>query len=133
MQHQEEKNFLIFSVILYGVPSELKIQLHLDSLLTDLDGVNLETRSSNMKRFSTLDTALSTLGLSPDSKGLIYKLVAAIIHLKEIQFEAENDYVCYIKDSSKQFLNHASSLLNIDADELEKALLQHHMGTTNEV
>lgn len=79
-----------------------------------------------------MDTALSAFGISVESRELIYKYVAAILHLREIKFDESNDYACDISESSKMFLGNAATLMNIDVDQLRNAILLLHMSATNE-
>lgn len=131
----EESNFHVFYVIFQQLPNNLKIKLHLDALytFTYLNGYKTSNELEN-QTFTSLDMALSSFGYSTESRNIIYSWLAAILHLGEIQFdESENGYVSGISEATKAYLNYAADLLNIEADQLMKAILQHKITSTNEV
>lgn len=134
MQNPKGSNFHIFDEMFHQLPSNLKSKLHLDSLPTFAClNSNIESPSLASHSFSNMDTALSTFGISVESRELMYKCIAAILHLEKIQFYESHDYVYDISESSRIFLDNAADLLNIDADQLKNAIILHHMSATHEV
>lgn len=134
-QNPEESNFHVFYVIFQHLPNNLKIKFHLNALstFTYLNGYK-PTNDLEFQTFTSLDIALTSFGYSAESKNTIYAWLAAILHLGEIQFdENENGYVTGISESTKMYLNYVADLLNIEADQLMKAILQHKINSTNEV
>lgn len=135
LQNPEGSNFHVFYVIFQQLPNNLKIKLHLDALST-FTYLNGYERSNELEfqSFTSLDMALSSFGYSTESKNILYAWLAAILHLGEIQFdESENGYVSGVSESTKVYVNYAADLLNIEADQLMKAILQHKIPSTNEV
>lgn len=135
MQNPEESNFHVLHVIFQQLPNNLKTKLHLDALPTFafLNGYKT-SNGLESQTFTSLDMALSSFGYSIESKNLIYAWLAAILHLGEIQFvQSDNDNVYDVSKSTKVFLNYAANLLNIEADHLMKAMIEHKISSTNEV
>lgn len=83
-----------------------------------------------MEDFKTLDTALGRMGLSEQEKLAIYTMVAAVLHLGNIEFEDDPEDTrggCRAKQSKESSLSIASNLLGIDASELKQALTSRVM------
>lgn len=68
--------------------------------------------------FKHLDEALKMI----DCGDYIYKLIASILHLGNIKFE-QYDGRTAVTEMTYQSLQNASSLLNVDTNELESTLL----------
>lgn len=114
----------------------LKSKLYLYIIHTSIHAfanlsMNFESGMVGSYSFSELDTALSTFGICAVSRELIYKYVAAILHLGEIQFDDCNNYA-HVSNSSESFLDNAAELLNIDKYQLKDAILLHHINATGE-
>lgn len=78
-----------------------------------------------MEDFSTLNSALSRLGLSESERLQIYTMVAAVLHLGNIEFEDNPEDTrggCRVAKGKERSLEIASRLLGIDASELTQAL-----------
>lgn len=135
MQNPGESNFHALHIIFQQIPKNLTTKLYLDALPTFAYLNNYKTHTiSGFQSFTNFDMALSAFGYTTESKNLIYAWLAAILHLGEIQFDqSENNYVSDVSESSKVFLNYAANLLNIKADQLMKAMLEHEIRSTNEV
>lgn len=78
------------------------------------------------KKFSTVDQILSSLEIADSGKSIIYKHLAAILHLGEIQFEQfetdSREFGAQIIKSTENHVHIASELLNIEPDELKQAI-----------
>lgn len=77
-----------------------------------------------------MDAALSRMGLSDDEKLQMYTLVAAVLHLGNIEFEDDPEDTrggCRAKQSREKSLTIASTLLGIDPSELKQALTSRVM------
>lgn len=75
--------------------------------------------------FTALDKALSRLGLSENEKLQIYTMVAAVLHLGNVEFEDNPEDTrggCRVAKGKEKSLDIASKLLGIDASELTQAL-----------
>lgn len=74
--------------------------------------------------FSVLDAGLSRIGLSDDQKMHLYKALALILHIGNIDFDSDEDNgKCTISSNSFTSLNAAAQLLNIAVKEFENFLL----------
>ncbi|KAI4457701.1 myosin [Holotrichia oblita] len=84
----------------------------------------------DVQDFKTLDSALSRMGISDADKMQIYAMVAAVLHLGNVEFEDDPEDTrggCRAKQSGESSLATASTLLGIDASELKQALTSRVM------
>lgn len=82
------------------------------------------------QHFQNLDEALGRLGLSDTDKMAIYTLVAAVLHLGNVNFEEIPDDVrggCQVAEASERSLDITSRLLGVDPAELRTALVSRVM------
>lgn len=89
-----------------------------------------DTLVDDVEGFQLLDTALTRLGLHEKEKIEIYSLVAAVLHLGNIEFEDNPEDTrggCRVSHASEKSLIIASKLLGIDANELKQALVSRVM------
>lgn len=78
-----------------------------------------------MEDFTALDQALARLGLAEQERLQIYTMVAAVLHLGNVQFEENPEDTrggCRVAKSKEKSLVVASKLLGIDPGELTQAL-----------
>lgn len=81
-------------------------------------------RTNIIENLETVDRALESIGISHDERNRIYKIIAAILHLGNVDIEEENSFEkCKISELSKIHLQHTANLLNIGHQTLETALL----------
>lgn len=71
--------------------------------------------------FQGFDHAMSTLGLLETEKTDFYEVIAGILHLGNVKFEAYGEG-CKINDSSRESFEFAATLLRADTLELEAVL-----------
>lgn len=133
IQSAVENNFHIFDLILNQMTDEWKMKLHLENFPMSCDSKNCE-RPSSIVSFTSLDMALDNFGCSLQSKTLIFQWIAAILHLKLIDFDEDEscEYVHGVTQSTEVFMNNCASLLNISTKELENALLLRYFRSTTE-
>lgn len=74
------------------------------------------------ENFARIDHILSILGIAKNEKNAIYKLLAAILHLGNIQFEA-TDSGAQVIESTEEHVTIASKLMDIFPDKLKEAIL----------
>ncbi|XP_017783306.1 PREDICTED: myosin heavy chain 95F isoform X2 [Nicrophorus vespilloides] len=89
-----------------------------DSLLDDVED------------FNDLDKALGRLGLNDVEKMQIYGMVAAVLHLGNVEFEENPEDTrggCRVSHGNEKALVIASKLLGIDSSELRQALVSRVM------
>lgn len=78
--------------------------------------------------FETIDCALENCGFSKEQKMLIYKLIASILFLRNINFEdLNNEDGCKISSEAENSLANAAYLLGIDAIKLKKVFIGRSM------
>lgn len=135
MQSSGENNFHVFYILLQQAPNGLKNELHLNacSKFSYLKyGWESPTICSPVHSFDVMDMALLNLGFSVETKKMIYKWIAAILHLGNIKIIESGGY-SEISESSISSLTYAADLLDISSHELKKALLVHVIESTKEV
>lgn len=84
-----------------------------------------DTLLDDVEDFAALDGALSRLGLNENERLQIYTMVAAVLHLGNIEFEENPEDTrggCRVAKSKEKSLMIASKLLGIDPSELMQAL-----------
>lgn len=69
-----------------------------------------------------IDKSLNLIGLSKDAKFSVYKLLAAILNLGNIEFVESSNGLC-VSDASKRFLNNVATLTKLTSIDLETSLL----------
>ncbi|XP_065316366.1 unconventional myosin-VI-like isoform X2 [Gordionus sp. m RMFG-2023] len=79
------------------------------------------------KDFERTDSCLGKIGLSEASRKQIYSIIAAIIHLGNIEFQEilndKNDG-CQVANNSKNYLKYASEFLGLDEKDLQNRLVR---------
>ncbi|XP_040039858.2 unconventional myosin-VIIb isoform X1 [Gasterosteus aculeatus] len=136
-QAPEERNYHIFYYMLMGMPAEQKKILSLGNAAeykyltmgkcTSCDG------RDDVKEFAHFRSALKILMFTENDSWEICKLLAAILHLGNVDFEAtivNNLEACKILTSPN--FNMASQLLEVEPKALEKSLTQHSLMTGRE-
>ncbi|UXI22000.1 hypothetical protein NH340_JMT07943 [Sarcoptes scabiei] len=90
---------------------------------------------NDLAEYHAMESAFKHFGVSEEDKIIIFKIVAAILHLGNISFEeSPNDSHggCRVREDcpeSKQALKIAAKLLGVDVDELQKCLKTRIMQT----
>ncbi|XP_071373725.1 unconventional myosin-VIIb [Centroberyx affinis] len=136
-QAPEERNYHIFYYMLMGMPAEQKKILSLGNAaqynyLTMGNCTSCEGRD-DVKEYAHFRSALKILMFSENDSWEISKLLAAILHLGNVDFEAtivNNLEGCDILTSSH--FSMASQLLEVDPKVLEKSLTQRSFMTVRE-
>ncbi|RWS06113.1 unconventional myosin-VI-like protein [Dinothrombium tinctorium] len=85
----------------------------------------------DFKNFQSTDNALNHFNVNEADKLLIYKVVAAVLHLGNVCFEESPDDTrggCRVKSGNSELsLQTAADLLGLDAEELRQSLLSRLM------
>ncbi|KAM6180423.1 unconventional myosin-XVI [Erethizon dorsatum] len=123
-----QSNFLIFYLLLDGLSAEEKYGLRLSNLCAHRY-LNQTTRGDaataehvlNRERFLALKQALTVIGFSNLEVENLFVILAAILHLGDIQFtvltDADSAFV-----SDLQLLEQVAEMLQVSTDELASAL-----------
>nr|XP_046248311.1 unconventional myosin-VIIa [Scatophagus argus] len=136
-QAPEERNYHIFYHMLMGMPAEQKKILSLGNAaeynyLTMGGCTSCEGRD-DVKEYAHFRSALKILTFTDNDSWEISKLLAAILHLGNVNFEStivNNLEACEMVTSSH--FNMASQLLEVAPNELEKSLTQRSFMTARE-
>nr|XP_034988804.1 unconventional myosin-VIIb isoform X1 [Zootoca vivipara] len=129
-QAPEERNYHIFYCMLMGMNLEQKKMLNLGtaseySYLTMGDCTSCEGRN-DAKEYAHIRSAMKILMFSDSEHWDISKLLAAILHLGNMEFEAavyDNLDCCAVLDSAHFSI--ATKLLEVDSGELHSSLTNH--------
>lgn len=74
------------------------------------------------KHFEVIDSTLNQFGLLKEQKIALYKVIAAILHLGNVDFQ-DHDEGCQVIEAEKKSLNNAANLLGIDARTLSESIM----------
>uniref|UniRef100_A0A670IEJ0 Myosin VIIB n=1 Tax=Podarcis muralis TaxID=64176 RepID=A0A670IEJ0_PODMU len=129
-QAPEERNYHIFYCMLMGMNLEQKKMLNLGTAseytyLTMGDCTSCEGRN-DAKEYAHIRSAMKILMFSDSEHWDISKLLAAILHLGNMEFEAavyDNLDCCAVLDSAHFSI--ATKLLEVDSGELHSSLTNH--------
>ncbi|XP_055588992.1 myosin heavy chain 95F isoform X2 [Uranotaenia lowii] len=158
-QSLEERNYHVFYLLCAGAPQQLRDKLligkpddyrylagctqYFSTGETDRKIPNSQKSKDHMSKgslkdpilddfndFHDLDQALSRLGLSDGQKFEIYALVAAVLHLGNINFEDNPEDAkggCRVASASEKALVITAKLIGLDPFELRQALVSRVM------
>ncbi|GAA6061411.1 hypothetical protein JCM10212_004469 [Sporobolomyces blumeae] len=132
-QPETERNYHIFYQLLAGAPSSERKSLGLDSAASftflNQGGANALTIPGfdDAAEFATTQKALSTVGITVERQWQIFKILAALLHLGNMQIRAtRTDALLDDEDAS---LTLATQLLGIDKSEFKKWILKKQIVT----
>jgi len=125
-QADQERNYHIFYQLISGTTPDEKKAFYLQnpenfnylnqSGCFDIPGVNDSTEFKDTRK------AFDIIGINKDEQSAIFKILAAILHLGNIKFDAVHGEGSQI--NNKDTLNTIATLLNCDAAQLERALVE---------
>ncbi|KAM3595479.1 uncharacterized protein V6R79_024107 [Siganus canaliculatus] len=162
MQSNDERNYHIFYRLCAGASEDLKKKLHLDSpdsfrylnrgctryfASKDSDKQIMQNRKSpehlkigalkdplldDQGDFNRMCVAMKKIGLDDTEKLDLFRVVAGVLHLGNIDFEetGSSSGGCVLKNQSGQTLEHCANLLGLDQDDLRISLTTRVMLTT---
>lgn len=87
----------------------------------------LHTFQNCQLEFARVDQVFNALGFTEENKITIFKLLASILHLGNVEFGNGNDDRAQIMESSEKHIDFAAKLLDLSSHELKKALLERSM------
>ncbi|XP_050441018.1 myosin heavy chain 95F isoform X1 [Adelges cooleyi] len=162
IQSSEERNYHVFYLLCAGATPEIRSKLSLanpdsfnylkkgctqyftdnqtsnklesyqKSKLQNKQGGLKDPMLDDVKGFATMDEALSRLGLSSKERCDIYTIVAAVLHLGNIEFEENLESTkggCKVTNQAEKSLSIVADLLSVNVDELRQALITKVMMT----
>ncbi|XP_063168952.1 unconventional myosin-VI isoform X3 [Candoia aspera] len=162
VQGQEERNYHIFYRLCAGAPENIREKLYLSSpdnfrylnrgctryfATKETDKQILQNRKSpeylksgSLKDpllddhgdFNRMCTAMKKIGLNDEEKLDLFRVVAGVLHLGNIDFEEAGSTSggCTLKNKSAQSLEYCAKLLGLDQDDLRVSLTTRVMLTT---
>ncbi|KAF7704315.1 myosin VIb [Silurus meridionalis] len=163
MQSSDERNYHIFYRLCAGASEDIKNTLHLNSpdnfrylnrgctryfASKDSDKQILQNRKSpeqmkvgalkdpqldDVGDFNRMCTAMKKIGLDDTEKLNLFRVVAGVLHLGNIDFEETGSTSggCVLKNHSTQTLQYCAELLGLDQDDLRVSLTTRVMLTTS--
>ncbi|GAA5903549.1 myosin 2 [Sporobolomyces salmoneus] len=132
-QPETERNYHIFYQLLAGAPSSEKKSLGLDSASSftflNQGGPNAIAIPGvdDAAEFAATQRALSTVGITVERQWQIFKLLAALLHLGNMQIRATRTDA--LLDDEDPSLTLATQLLGIDKSEFKKWILKKQIVT----
>lgn len=78
--------------------------------------------SKHKKNFETIDATLTQFGLSEEQKIALYKILASILHLGELEFTA-NVEGCELVETKRKSIGNAATLLGVNSEILSESLM----------
>ncbi|XP_010769553.1 myosin VIb [Notothenia coriiceps] len=162
MQNNDERNYHIFYRLCAGASEDIKKKLHLDSpdsfrylnrgctryfASKDADKQIMQNRKSpehlkvgalkdplldDQGDFHRMCGAMKKIGLDDTEKLDLFRVVAGVLHLGNIDFEetGSSSGGCVLKNQSGQTLEYCADLLGLDQDDLRVSLTTRVMLTT---
>lgn len=88
---------------------------------------------NDLNDFKSLEKAFLNFGVSEEMKWNIYRIVAAVLHLGNIEFEEALEDTrggCRVSQASEEALNRTASLIKIEPTSLRQCLLTRIMQTS---
>ncbi|TRY86976.1 hypothetical protein DNTS_032763 [Danionella cerebrum] len=162
MQSSEERNYHIFYRLCAGATEDIRNMLHLNSpdnfrylnrgcsryfANKDSDKQIVQNRKSvehgkagalkdplldDLGDFNRMVVAMKKIGLDDTEKLNLFRVVAGVLHLGNIDFEETGSTSggCVLKNESSETLEHCAELLGLDQDDLRVSLTTRVMLTT---
>uniref|UniRef100_A0A3Q3WEK0 Unconventional myosin-VI n=1 Tax=Mola mola TaxID=94237 RepID=A0A3Q3WEK0_MOLML len=162
MQSNDERNYHIFYRLCAGASEDLKQKLHLDSpdsfrylnrgctryfasMASDKKIMQNRKSPEHLKvgalkdpllddhgDFNRMCVAMKRIGLDDTEKLDLFRVVAGVLHLGNIDFEetGSSSGGCILKNQSGQTLEYCADLLGLDQDDLRVSLTTRIMLTT---
>ncbi|ELU10080.1 hypothetical protein CAPTEDRAFT_167519 [Capitella teleta] len=134
-QQAGERNFHSFYQLLFGCPDSKLTQLKLarDPMMfhfLNQGGGHRVSSINDKKDFKTVNDALKGIGFAQEAETM-WKIVASVLHLGNVEFEESTDDHASLKDS--QGVDAIAHLLELNADEVEQALCSRVVAAKGEV
>ncbi|KAF9438402.1 Myosin type-2 heavy chain 1 [Entomortierella beljakovae] len=132
-QPEHERNYHIFYQLVAGAPPSEKKELDLQSInqfnYLKQGGVATINGVDDAAEFEITQRSLSTIGISVQVQWHIFRLLAALLHIGNIQVTGRNDAIISDEDPS---LIVASKVLGIALPEFKKWLVKKQITTRSE-
>nr|WEL12767.1 myosin class I C [Halisarca dujardinii] len=127
-QKEGERSFHIFYQLIQGADEKTKESLGLTTMdyyyYMNQSGTYSVDDMDDTKEFQDVLHAMDVIGLSPETQGSIFTLLAGILHLGNISFVERNNYAMPEDDG---FLQFPGFLLSVDSQRLREKLTSRVM------
>ncbi|KGL76237.1 Unconventional myosin-VI [Tinamus guttatus] len=135
VQGKEERNYHIFYRLCAGAPEDIRQKLFLsspDNFRYLKAGSLKDPLLDDHGDFNRMCTAMRKIGLDDAEKLDLFRVVAGVLHLGNIDFEEAGSTSggCTLKNRSGQALECCAALLGLDEDDLRGSLTTRVMLTT---
>ncbi|XP_020938333.1 unconventional myosin-VI isoform X9 [Sus scrofa] len=135
VQGKEERNYHIFYRLCAGASEDIRERLHLsspDNFRYLKAGSLKDPLLDDHGDFIRMCTAMKKIGLDDEEKLDLFRVVAGVLHLGNIDFEEAGSTSggCNLKNKSTQALEYCAELLGLDQDDLRVSLTTRVMLTT---
>ncbi|PNF20375.1 hypothetical protein B7P43_G12425 [Cryptotermes secundus] len=141
-QAQGERNFHVFYYLYDGLESDSRLaEFHLDPVLRlrhrylGEDAQDQETKKMNVERYHQLSVGFRLLGFQSDEVDTVYRILAAILHLGDLEFgevvtQDNTDNKSHVVDLAP--LHRVSRLLGVEPSDMLEALTSNSVVTRGE-
>lgn len=119
-----ERNFHIFYQMLAGLPESLKVELDLQNVPKWSIASQRDCNAMDEAHFHTTVAALEQLSLD-DTAQQLWKLLAALLHLGNVEFEVNKEANSWTTDQQNH-LESAARLLGLNSNELFQLFTVRH-------
>jgi len=134
IKHAEtDRNFHIFYQLLAGADDALLSSLDLErdaGKYRLLNQGKVQALDSDKADYGDLQAAADSIGFSADTKDMLFKLVATVLHLGQVEFEADGEASKVANGGS---IGSIGKLIGTDAATLEKALTNRVIAARGEI
>eukprot|EP00795_Rhopilema_esculentum_P017125 gene17125-8649_t len=134
-QSKGERNYHVFYRICTGAPDDMRKALKLlnpDSF-NYLKGSPKTAELNDAADFKRMDQAMDAVGISTQTKMDIYRVVAAVLHLGNVEFQEntkDKKGGCEVAEKSEAVVSDVAKLLAVEPAELKMSLATRIMTTT---
>ncbi|KAF9763266.1 putative myosin heavy chain [Nosema granulosis] len=123
-QNNGERNYHIFYQLLFGADTSLKQALYLDGSVDDYrflkGGAHKIEGVDDAERFRSLRECMRALDISEETEVFYYKIVAAVLHLGNLEFRTSNKQVEIVNIGT---VDKICKLLKISSSDFIKSLI----------
>lgn len=134
IQAEEERNFHIFYQLLAGCPEMERSELELYSWdefeFLSRSGCGYIDGVDDVEEFKVTRDAMAIAGFTEDHQWNIFRVLAAILHLGNLQFTEDSDGHAHIKEAGA--LERVAKLLGVESAALEQDLIRRKIVAAHE-
>lgn len=136
--HQQlgERNFHCFYQLLLGAPDDVLRKLNLSRSPDNYFFVNQGKASrvdtiNDKTDYKTVNSSFSTLQFDANDQDTVWRIIASIVHLGDLQFNITDEEKLQLKKSNS--VDYVANLLQVEKRELETALCERVIAARGDV